>query len=205
MDSVRLINYTPLSNVIEAVRMCYNSTGDNLGPKDIALLKRVIDSKHTSTIEHASYYFEIIGISRAVLQELSRHRHASPSVESTRYTLKKLIKGDINIQDCLVMTGDMNVDMASIAAVKNLKRIIAENPNTTNDVLKYAIPEAFKTNERLTINARSLRNLLTLRLSKGALWEIRLLARAMFEQIPEDHMVLFDDIKDLLWETEEKK
>jgi thymidylate synthase (FAD) len=41
-------------------------------------------------LEHLSYTFYINGISRALLQELARHRIASLSVKSTRYTLKEL-------------------------------------------------------------------------------------------------------------------
>ena len=42
-------------------------------------------------IDHIFYNFHIEGISRACLQEMMRHRHrASPSVKSTRYTLKEL-------------------------------------------------------------------------------------------------------------------
>ena len=68
------------------------------------------------------------------------------------------------------------------------------NKSFSNDELKYLLPEAFKTELVLTINARSLRNLLELRLSSKALKEFRELARALYSQLPEPHRVLFDDI-----------
>jgi len=64
-----------------------------IGPKDKDLIDRVGNKfKHSSTLEHLVYTFYIQGISRALLQELARHRIASLSVKSTRYTLKELKK-----------------------------------------------------------------------------------------------------------------
>ena len=46
---------------------------------------------HESTLEHIVLNFWIKDFSRGVLQELSRHRIASPSVQSTRYTLNDIL------------------------------------------------------------------------------------------------------------------
>jgi thymidylate synthase (FAD) len=46
---------------------------------------------HHSVLEHSVITFYIKGISRAVLQELARHRIASYSVKSTRYTLDMIM------------------------------------------------------------------------------------------------------------------
>lgn len=70
----------------------YGFNSDNvIGPNDAALIERVGNKfKHQSVLEHVSYNFYIEGVSRALLQELARHRIASYSVKSTRYTLKEL-------------------------------------------------------------------------------------------------------------------
>lgn len=102
---VRLLHHAPLSLAITAIRRCYLSDGKSdsvhhsaayfeLGPKDRALIERVIRDGHTSTLEHLYYCFDIDGLSRAALQELARHRHASLSVQSTRYTLSKQLKDE---------------------------------------------------------------------------------------------------------------
>ncbi|EOH7199259.1 FAD-dependent thymidylate synthase, partial [Campylobacter jejuni] len=44
----------------------------------------------------------------------------------------------------------------------------------------------------LTINARSLQNFISLRSSKSALWEIRNLANALFEALPQEHKFIFE-------------
>ena len=92
---VTLLNHTPLNICSHAIRTCWQSfdKGDNGGEKDVELIDRVGNKfKHASTLEHLYYNFYIQGISRALLQELARHRIASLSVKSTRYTLKELKK-----------------------------------------------------------------------------------------------------------------
>ena len=74
-----------------------------IGPKDLALMNRVGNEfKHASILEHISFNFFIDGISRACLQELARHRIASLSVKSSRYTLKELKEEKILIQRKLI-------------------------------------------------------------------------------------------------------
>lgn len=192
---VELLHFTPMIIAVQAIRTCYNSCdkSDDLGEKDIKLIKSIIANNHTSTIEHISYNFKISGISRALLQELSRHRIASLSVKSTRYTLRELKgKNQDELKDYLVKIND-TIDEYNKFRLATIQALINEQ-NLSNDELKYMLPEAFKTELMLTINARSLRNLLELRLSSKALKEFRELAKALYRELPELHRVLFDDI-----------
>ena len=194
--NIKLLNFTPLEIAIKAIRKCYDSCSDNLGEKDMKLLEAIIKNDHTSTIEHINYTFEIDGISRACLQELARHRHASLSVESTRYTLRNLIqeykKDDFLYSDYLVLTGDSQMDQWSIDSLNRVISLLEKGYK--NDQAKYLLPESYKTNLIWTINARSLRNFLKLRSSSKALWEIRELANNIFNAIPDSHKILFKDI-----------
>ena len=65
--------------------------------------------------------------------------------------------------------------------------------NISNDLAKFAMPESYKTELTWSINARSLQNFLSLRSSKNALWEIRALAFALFEALPQEHQFLFNN------------
>lgn len=192
---VELLHFTPIMIAVNAIRTCYNSCdkSDDLGEKDIKLIKSIIANNHTSTIEHISYNFKISGISRALLQELARHRLASLSVKSTRYTLRELknVNQD-NLKNYLVKISD-TIDEYNRFRLATMQALMNEQ-NLSNDELKYMLPEAFKTELMLTINARSLRNLLELRLSSKALKEFRELAKALYRELPEPHRVLFDDI-----------
>lgn len=192
---VELLHFTPISIAVNAIRTCYNSCdkSDDLGEKDIKLLKSIIANNHTSTIEHICYNYKISGISRALLQELSRHRLQSLSVKSTRYCLRELKgKNQDELKDYLVKISD-SIDEYNRFRLATIQALINEQ-NLSNDELKYLLPEAFKTELMLTINARSLRNLLELRLSSKALKEFRELAKALYRELPEPHRILFDDI-----------
>ena len=212
---VQLLHHAPLSLAVTAIRRCYLSEGKSdsvnctintpmqyaLGPKDRALIERVIRDGHTSTLEHLTYTFDLT-FSRAVLQEWSRHRIASESVQSTRYTLG-VIKDKAEChpdalcgeEGCTSMpflkSVFPEVDTANCRQLCVLQDLLQQGH--TNDKVKYGIPDAFLTSLIWTINARSLRNFLTLRSSKRALWEMRELAIQVFRAIPEDHQFMFAD------------
>ena len=198
---VTLLHYTPLTICSNAIRTCWQSfdKSDNGGEKDKELIDRVGNKfKHSSTLEHLFYNFYIKGISRALLQELSRHRMASLSVKSTRYTLKELkneesfiINDKERAKKYLVFTGVDGVDEASIKALENLRVILKSG--ISNDKAKYCLPESYKTELTWSINARSLQNFLNLRSDKSALWEIRELAYNIFEALPDEHKYIYKD------------
>lgn len=196
---VELLHFTPIMIAVNAIRTCYNSCdkSDDLGEKDIKLIKSIIANNHLSTIEHLSYNFKISGISRALLQQLARHRISSLSTKSTRYTLRELknVNAD-ELKNYLVKVSD-SIDEYNKFRLATIQALINEQ-NLSNDELKYLLPEAFKTELMLTINARSLRNLLELRLSSKALKEFRELAKEIYKTIPETHRILFDDIVEKL-------
>lgn len=198
---VTLHHYTPLVICSDAIRTCWQSfdKSDNGGEKDRDLIDRVGNKfKHASTLEHLVYNFYIEGVSRALLQELARHRMASLSVKSTRYTLKELKDEEpYGINDVeratkyLVMSGVEIVDQMSIRALENLRLVLVEG--ISNDRAKYCLPESYKTELTWSINARSLQNFISLRSDKAALWEIRDLANMVYNTLPEEHRYLFEN------------
>jgi len=198
---ITLMHHTPLEVCSHAIRTCWQSfdKSDNGGEKDKALIDRVGNKyKHASTLEHLVYTFYIQGVSRALLQELARHRIASLSVKSTRYTLKELKNREPFKEDdfkdakkFIVLTGNVMVDNASIKALNNLQAILKEG--VSNDIAKFCLPESYKTELTWTINARSLQNFIELRSNKSALWEIRDMANAIYNNLPEEHQYLFKD------------
>jgi thymidylate synthase (FAD) len=199
--TVTLQHHTPLVICSDAIRTCWQSfdKSDNGGEKDRELIDRVGNKfKHASTLEHLVYTFYVQGVSRALLQELARHRIASLSVKSTRYTLKELkneapfgIEDKERAKTYLVMSEVDIVDEMSIRALENLRTVLAAG--ISNDRAKYCLPESYKTELTWTINARSLQNFIALRSDKAALWEIRNLANAIYVTLPTQHKYLFEN------------
>ena len=170
-----------------AALTCHANTDKEYVPAEV--LKRRIKDGHESVLEHINLTYSIGGLSRACLQELARHRHISLSVESTRYTLRKILGDDFAV--------DALRDVIQPKFWPELNRFItfaAENTGiTANDELKYYMPEFWPTNLILTSNIREFRHILNLRTSPQALKEFRILARSMFNEVPEQFKYLLQD------------
>jgi len=192
---VELLHFTPLSVADMAIGKCHDK-GRYEGEKMRNRLKRVaVKQKHGSVIEHLVYSFDIIGISRGCLQELARHRIASLSVKSTRYTLKELKDAsDWELPFYIVQMDDPELHSKAILQLKIVREML--NRGYPNDKAKYLLPESYKTELIWTINARSLRNFLKLRADKSAWLEIRRLAMRVYEKLPDGHKFLFKDCID---------
>ena len=193
MLEITMLQNSPLYLAIQAARICYLS--ENKSDEDnIRLLKHVISKDHTSVLEHIVFTFHIRNISRGCLHQLVRHRLASYSVQSTRYTLKKILKQD-NLNKLIIKTGDKLIDANSLEALRNIKKVLENNDSKANDLLKYNIPESLAIELMWTINARSIRNFFRLRTSKTAHWEIRNLALTILKLLYDSgYEVLFEDI-----------
>lgn len=180
--SVQLINKPTLVQAAAAARICTDtmdklSIGDVMDGEEDNLLKRCLKMGHESIFEHVVYTFHIKGVTRALLQELARHRHISLSVKSTRYTLGKMTSEDIdkislNLEQLThEHTGKLGVahDLARelLEELVHLKR----EEKIQNDVLKYFLPEAVTTELMMTVNARELRHIFKLRAAPNALKE----------------------------------
>lgn len=148
------------------------------------VLTRIIQAGHESVLEHITLTYSVKGLSRACLQELSRHRHISLSVESTRHTLRRQLGEEEFIDELPENSQKFALDFAYFADA---------HPELSNDELKYYLPELWPTTLVLTSNIRELRHILKLRTAPAALREFRDLARAMYEAVPEEYRYMLRD------------
>ena len=216
---VKLLDHTKLSNAVIGARTCwgsfhkggnYDTPTDNITDEDKELLNRLIHkNKHESIMEHVTFVFKITGITRMVLMEMSRHRIASYSVRSTRYTLTELKKEKpfLERENMSFAISEENIKRASkfidlsptnldttfqrVQALENLRLAVICSNNI--DEIKFLVPECYLTDLVFTINARSLKNFFNLRLSKSAHYKIRELAQAIFSALPPEHTFLFEE------------
>lgn len=216
---VQLLHYTPKEVLIEAMSMPYKTDNfRNISTEEaVEKIKAIcIDKKHSSVLEHITFNFKIEGISRLCLQELVRHRMANYTVESTRYTLPSWEEADklfdalgsrfINLnkdkrnevikilQKYFVIPNEIQINQIDIM-YNQFKELLRSNYTTDKkDIIKYFLPESWRTNLVMSINIRSLRNLLYFRLDKYAHFEIRHLAYLIYQQIPKEYKILFGDL-----------
>lgn len=191
MDKIIVVlnHITPEFVVNEAVGMPYDT------PPSSELTSKVIGiKKHLSCAEHVVMNWHVIGSSRLELQEHMRHRMASPTVQSTRYVLKKLLDSldyaDVFVSPdlsalpadkaALVDATTKYVQKQFFSAAKELHRA-----GIPADYIKYIVPESLRTSFSWTINLRSFINFLELRTDKHAHFEIRHIANEMRRMISE--------------------
>ena len=166
-----------------AALTCHANTDREFVSSEV--LSRILKAGHESVLEHINLTYSIKGISRALLQEIARHRHISLSVESTRHTLKKYLDR--------VMYLYAMIPAKYHTALQDFWCTAKGSPELSNDELKYFLPEFWPTNLVLTSNIRELRHILNLRTAPAALKEFRLLARAIYEAVPEQFKYLLKD------------
>ncbi len=91
-ESIKALNKAIEHNMEPDTNSFYDIADDASEIFDSKLLSQLAwVHHHHSVIEHASLTFAIKNISRGVLQELVRHRIASYTVRSTRYTMSPVI------------------------------------------------------------------------------------------------------------------
>lgn len=162
------------------------------------LIRHIINSGHTSTMEHINFTFAIEGVSRSLLAQLTRHRHFSYSVQSQRYV--KFGSGD-KAQGFDYVTPETcngkdkpNTDMI----YQEFMNIVQQTYDKLREAgvpaedARYILPNAATCNLVLTGNLRSILEFYSKRNpNTHAQWEIQELAEKIKEEV----------IKTELWTT----
>lgn len=179
---VTLISYTDESVANKATQRCRSGKPyAELGDKNV--LDHAIGSGHDSVLEFVDYTFAIDGISRACSHQLVRHRMASYEQTSQRH---------VNMDGFqYIMPISIQNDVESENEYKQLMNRIASfykdmlNAGIPEEDARYILPNACATNLIMKINARSLKNFLSLRMCNQAQWEIRELADEVYKLVCE--------------------
>lgn len=169
---VKLISWTkdPIGTVAYAASMCYDSEPSR------KIVKGCIKSSHLSILEHANYTLEISGVSRSFLAQITRHRHASYSVQSQRYVQfdeNAEYVAPILINEEVYDAFTKSIMMATEAY--NTMILSGAKPEDARAVLPNAAP----TKMVVTMNLRGLMNFMNERLCSRAQKEIRDVAKAI--------------------------
>lgn len=183
-----LDNQNLLDIIYAACRQCYSSdsVGDHFPYINVSneekekLIQHVIKSGHHSTIEHVSFTFAISGITRAIAQQLTRHRLASFSMQSQRYCDSS--NSMIRIPEVLDKSTTIYKKFSELTdeCVNFYKYMVNECDIPTEDA-RSILPINVLTNIVVTMNCRELIHFFSERLCKTAQKEIRDLAKMMLE------------------------
>lgn len=180
--SVELIDFIDGNEILKKIercgRVCYQSQPKDDSAENFA--RMLIKRGHESVLEHVSLTFHII-CDRAVQNELVRHRHASFSVESTRYVpYKELSFVDPHVEnDALVL----------IEAEYRERLLHGEPPEIAREML----PLCLKSELYVTANLREWRWILKLRTDKRAHPQMRFIAGKILGIFKEKLPVIVED------------
>jgi len=147
--------------------------------KAMRVLRHVVASGHHSVLEHASFTFNVSGVSRALTHQLVRHRLASFTQQSQRY-VKLKDKGYVT-PDTIENSSFAEEYHSMIKKISEFYQRMMDNKIPPEDA-RYILPNAAETSIVITMNARELLHFFTLRSCNRAQWEIRALSDEMLKQ-----------------------
>lgn len=155
--------------------VCYNSEPT----KDFRIFKACLKDGHRSIAEHISFTFHVEGIDRALLAQLSRHRHISLSVVSQRYVSMDNFG---NTTPRIANEEQMKKYNTSINTSKAIYKDLVDSGMAKEDA-RLVLPNSCYTEFYMTANARALIEMSHLRLCNRAQWEIREMFTRMKDEV----------------------
>lgn len=166
------------------INVISQAAGTSWGKSDFSKkrIETCINKGHLSVLEHICATWKISGISRSCTHQLVRHRLASYTEKSLRYT-------EPQKDDVWYVTPEVLKDHP---CSKAYKKFMDAAETLYYDLLahgvkkedaRFLLPLATKTDITVTMNLREFLHFYDIRSAKDAQWEIREVAEEMFDTI----------------------
>ena len=187
--SVELIDEINPEQILAKLERCGKVSRKSELGKAEQFVRSIIKRGHESVLEHVQLTFHIV-CDRAIMAELTRHRHASFTVESTRYikydelTVISPFKNDV--------VGDSFL-FADISIAEKEYRDWFQS-GATPEQARAVLPLCLATELYMTANLRELRHILKLRTDKAAHPQMRQVAGQILEILRDKLPVIVEDI-----------
>ena len=187
--SVELVDDIDGQQILRKLERCGKvSRQSKLGDAE-SFVRSIIKRGHESVLEHVQLTFKIV-CDRAIQNELVRHRHASFTVESTRY---------VNYDELTVIKPFSTPDGSDFTfwhmmrdAERNYLFLIEQG--VTPELARAVLPLCLATELYMTANLRELRHILKLRTDKAAHPQMRVVAGQILEILRDKLPVIVEDI-----------
>lgn len=208
-QSVELVDIINGEEILRKLERCGKvSRQSKLGDAE-NFVRSIIKRGHESVLEHVSLTFHIV-CDRAIMAELTRHRHASFTVESTRYVkYDELTVIAPDFSD--IMHTDKKIRQAAQVQRGNLYEAVQcaegcyltcltggkyyEGCGMPPEIARAVLPLCLATELYMTANLREWRHVLKLRTDKAAHPQMRVVAGQILEILRDKLPVVVEDIK----------
>lgn len=187
-----------MKNIERACRTCYRS--ENLITEDSyqKLLKNCLNRGHESILEHEKITVRMI-CDIGVYKDLTRHRHASFSIESTRYCNygKDKFNNEITFIEPCNIESDSELYSNWIDTMNFIEKkyITMSGNGATPDQMRMILPHSTAAEVTMTANIREWRHILSLRCAKMTHPAIRQLLIPLLLKFKENMPELFNNIE----------
>ena len=207
----RTAEATSVEELIEVCgRICYMSFGSNQSPRTTAeYITNLVVSGHESVLEHASWTFIVLGVSRAFTHQLVRHRvgfsfsqlsQQYHDERSARFVIPPELLNSKRAEKIWVKHVENSLkayEEITVALKKNQgsrKNMSAkEYRRSIRSAARSVLPNATETKVAVTANARALRHFLDVRGSIPGDIEMRKVAAELLRIVRADAPAVFAD------------
>jgi thymidylate synthase (FAD) len=208
----RTTTATEPEELVEAAgRICYMSFGEKQSPRSNGeYIRNLIVQGHESVLEHVSWSFLLVGVSRAFTHQLVRHRIGFSFSQLSQQYHEETEAEFVESAHLRASPHALEAWREAVQASKDAYKIILEALDSSENgsrvelqkkELKRAIrsaarsvlPNATETKIIVTANARALRHFFKVRGSIPGDVEMREVASAMFDLVRKDAPALFSD------------
>ncbi len=178
-------------------RNCYKSE-DKITPDSARMMvKKLLELGHEAMIEHYNFTVKLT-CDIGVYKDLTRHRHVSFAIESTRYC--NYSKGKFGNELTVIKPCHIKENTPEYALWFKTMQLIEQNYNAMAvlgcrpDQLRMLLPHSIKADVIMTANLREWRHIFKLRCAPAAHPSVQEVMNMLLSQLKAAIPVVFDDI-----------
>ena len=187
-----------MKNIERACRVCYRSEGKITEDSYKKLLQNCINRGHESVLEHEKISVRIVA-DIGTYKDLTRHRFASFSVESTRYCNYGKDKFDNEIKFMKPVHIEEGTEIYDIwkKGLEDIEKAYMEMSklDAKPDQLRMLLPHSTAAEYAMTANIREWKHILSLRTMKMTHPSIRQVLIPLLLKFKEDMPEIFGDVE----------
>lgn len=195
--------WTPLDGdyilkfIEKCARNCYKSEGAIEQGSAQRMVRKLIDLGHTAMLEHYNITVKIT-CDLGVYKDITRHRHVSYAIESTRYCnyYKDKFGSELTIVRPFHIEPESEMYNAWYKGVCEIEKQYMEmcKLGAKADQARMLLPHSVKADVVMTANIREWRHIFNLRTAPAAHPSVQQIMKQVLAEFRKNIPVLFDDV-----------